>query len=249
MATRSANRAMEWWTDQGISVVVITVLTVLIGVVLSEIQNRIGMGPLLMSLSTVVIVFVTISVLYFRYIHSVALALSDEVSGQVRQITNIVGGVESGSENLAWLTELEHTVEYERESLGPEIWLITADLEEDSMGGPFQEVVGDNLRRGVKYHYFVPNEPMMKSRVGQLKAIHENHPGLSFTYLNDDFFFLVPRFDFAIYNPYCVPGGTKREAFMGIPVDPKYGRFEAKVNPDLIDVLIGKLPTAEVERP
>lgn len=226
------SKTKSWIADQAWVAIVVTFLTIVLGILLSEIQTKLGWLILIISLITILTIFFVIIWLIVRPILSVSVELADKIHDTIDKYI--------GSEKIGWILTTPQLVKFEKNSKFPEIWLISSDLSEDSMGGPFQSVVAANLEKGIRYRYFVPNRAEIYSRVEQLTKYHSCSGNINFTYLNDDFFFLVPKFDFAIYNPFNEKQ-LERIAYMGIPVDEKGGHYHAKVSSELIDVLIGKL--------
>ena len=83
-----------------------------------------------------------------------------------------------------------------------EIWLVSHDLLTEINDGVYAGVVKANLKKGVKYKYFVPKTPTNITRVKMFKNNCRNNKKLEFFYLPDSFFFLVPELDFSIYEPF-----------------------------------------------
>ena len=58
--------------------------------------------------------------------------------------------------------------------------------------------------------------------------------------MSDDFFFLVPHVDFAIYEPMkSITDGKK--GYIGLPIQGTTESFAALMNNDFVDAVIGKL--------
>lgn len=224
------NKIKGWIEQQAWVVIIVTFLTILLGILLSELQTKVGWLILSVSLITVLAIFLIVTYFVVRPIFSISVSL---VQGIQNTLDKYIG-----SEKIGWIRTTPQLVTYETHTNASEIWLIT-DLSEDYIGAPFQEVVSQNLKKGICYTYFIPDKHEIHSRTEQLTKHNNNSPNLKFVYLNDDFFFLVPKFDFAIYDPFNSTG--TRIAYIGIPVPGEEGHYHAKVSDDLIDVLIGKL--------
>lgn len=132
------------------------------------------------------------------------------------------------------LALMERTVFFE------EIWLISPDLLTEINSGIYSGVVYENLKKGTKYKYFVPNNDVNKTRVRIFMNKCHNNKNLEVYYLDDDFFFLVPHVDFAIYEPMkSITDG--KQGYIGLPIEGAKDCFAALMNNDFVDAVIGKL--------
>lgn len=218
--------------DNGVLLVIITVLTVVTGVILSEAQAKIGWWPLVGAVVVVLLVLLTVSVV-------VATPIQADV---VSRLANMERLVERAIEPRAitWLFETEQLAAYERVCDAPEVWLLTSDLLDDVQGGMFQEVVAQNLKRGIRQVYFVPNSPEVRARVETVLTYHKRHPNMRFVYVSGDLFLLSPKLDIVIYNPLAVPPAARR-GFMGLPAPRSVRHYHAEIDGEFIDRLVGRL--------
>ncbi len=121
-----------------------------------------------------------------------------------------------------------------------EIWLISPDLLTEINSGIYAGVIKENLKKGTKYKYFVPDTEINKVRVKIFKNSCRNSKNLEVYYLSDDFFFLVPHVDFAIYEPMkSIIDGKK--GYIGLPIQGTTESFAVLMNNDFVDAVIGKL--------
>lgn len=211
---------------------VLAVLTIALGIFISEIQTTVGWVPLIAALAVCLGIFWLCFNILVRQICPVSTGLLEDLSKRIDRF------VERGA--VTWLFTNEHLVQFERSIEVDEIWLVTSDLAADIPGSPFYEVVGQNLKRGVKYTYFIPRSLATEARGRQLLERHRGHGNIKVIHLSDDFFFLGPRLDFAIYDP--MNRYNKRCGYMQLPVDSK-DCMHAKLDVDLVDAIIGKLLT------
>lgn len=124
------------------------------------------------------------------------------------------------------------------------IWLVSHDLSTEIEEGAYSGVVSQNLKKGVKYTYFVPKSQINNHRIKIIKNKCNDNKNLRFFYLDDDFFFLVPQIDFAIYEPYkTVTEGKK--GYIGINIEGLSGRYETLMNPSFLDALTAKLDSIQ----
>ena len=240
MEKDSKGPILSWITNQGILAIVVASLTLLLSLLLNELQAKIGWLSLLVSLLLIFTIFIIVMALAFKNVSPVSLQLSDKI---IKALAYYIG-----SDRVGWILTTEELVKFESCLKNSEVWLITSDLYEDCIGGPFQKCVSKNLKKDVKYRYFVPDTPTIRSKSSQIVKANNNHPNLSFIYLEDDFFFLVSKFDFGIINPFK-ENNRERIGFMGLPVPDDECRYQAKISDELIDIIIGKLlPLIESSR-
>lgn len=213
---------------------VVAVLTAILGVILSQVQTSVGWKPLLVSLGVVLLVFSVIVATFQRPL--------------IRTVARSLKAIERSTRRYPWLRSLSDIVDFETGVGAAEIWLISGDLAEDSMGGPFEKIVAKNMRAGTKYTYFLPSSPEARARLEGLRRtygeIHKRQ--LVVRWLPDSFFFLVPKLDIVIYNPLQV-GAPPRRAFLGIPVPEEPEHYHVEANDDFIERLVGVL-LQEVEK-
>lgn len=232
---KSDTRIKSWLTDQAWVAILVTFFTVVLGIVISEIQNRVGWVTLAISLVTVIGIYSIITWLHLKYVFSISLRLSYDIQEKIDNYIEL-----DRVEKKGWILTVPQLVEFEKNTGAPEIWLISGDLVEDVVGEPFFDAVTQNLARGIRYRYFVPDRPEIHSRVSQIEKQRKTSERVQVTYLSSDFFFLVPDLDFVIYNPYC-EDAVERVCYMGLPVPGEESHYEVKVSDDLVDLLIGKL--------
>lgn len=121
-----------------------------------------------------------------------------------------------------------------------EIWLVSPDLLTEVNDGVYANVVSDNLKKGTKYKYFVPRSAINSARVNIFRNNCRNNKNLEIYFLDEDFFFLVPKVDFAIYEP-LKSSYEGKKGYMGLPIEGSKDNFAILMSEDLVDMIIGKL--------
>ncbi len=216
-----------WIKNNAILVLVLMVLTILVGIVFSETQTKIGWLNLVLALLFIIILFIVLIILIQR-------PLLESLNKFIKNQTKLMESMA-----IPWLKDTDQLTEYELDSKDfKEIWLITLDLLDDVQDGPFQSVVEANLKKNIKYYYFVPENETIKARVKQIQKFHRYHENLNFIFLPNSFIFIVPKLDIVIYNPL---ESNSRAAFMGIPTPDDQNHYHALVNSEFIDKLVGIL--------
>ncbi len=156
------------------------------------------------------------------------------------RMKKVSGTTEKKMEKTEWVFTVSQIELIEKETDAPEIWVISSDLKDDAAGGSFQKIVSANLKRGISYRFFVPDSSVIKRGIETLVAHNKKAENLKVTFLNEDYFFLVPVFDFVIYNP-LKKKGAERTGFMGIETPDGTMLYSARVGDSLIEAMIRKL--------
>jgi len=145
-----------------------------------------------------------------------------------------------GCGNIPMIQRADLVAEYERKGEFSEIWLVSSDLDTEVNDGVYAGTVIHNLNRGIHYTYFVPKSDINSVRILRLKTESKNVENLKFYYLPDNFFFLSPDFDLAIYEP-SKGRSDGRLSYMGLQVPESEHLFEVQMNDRLTDTVIQKL--------
>ncbi len=130
--------------------------------------------------------------------------------------------------------------EFEKNCTCEEIWVVSNDLETEIDGGLYAEIVPHNLKRGIKYKMFVPKNNLTTIRLEHLKRRNGNSENIEYYLLTDDFFFLVSKLDFTIYDPYKT-SATGRRGYIGLDLPDCEDLYAAKIDDSLIDAIASKL--------
>jgi hypothetical protein len=210
--------------------VLLAVLTLALGIILSEVKGRIGWYTLIEALGLCLVIYCLAQWMTIRTVCPISRDVVDDLKRRIDQY------VEKGA--YTWILTNGQLIELERRVDVDEIWLVTSDVMADIPGSPFFDVVHANLARGIRYHYFVPDSLAADARAQQLIENHRGQGDIRVTKLSEDFFFLGPRLDFAIYDPLNRKGC--RCAYMQLPVETT-PILHVKTDPDIVDKLIGKL--------
>lgn len=210
--------------------IVFAILALGLSVVFAEVQNQIGWRSLFAACMICLISFFLAITVLIRNVYPVSVDILEKLKSQVDRY------VDKGA--LNWIMTSKQLADFEQSTDAKEIWLVSSDLAEDIPGGQFFTVVEANLKRGIRYRYFIPKALETQARARQLLACLGSSGDFKFRYLSDDFFFLVPHFDIAIYDPMNKTG--KRCGYMGLPVQSGH-RLHGQMDGQFVDVIIGKL--------
>lgn len=220
--------------DQYFLIIFVSILTIILGFIIDFFEGYIQWSSLFFALGLIVLIFLSISYYNHIYFHKPIADLSYEINSKIDRFVS--------PDMIGWLYTAEQLANFESNTNVPLVWLISSDISEDTIGGIFQKVVYENLKRNIKYKYFVPDNPDIYSKVEQLKIFYQNSKNVSYVFLDVDFYILCPQFDITIYNPLkenCLP----RDGFLGLPIESGNIHFHAKINDQFIDNIIGQLLT------
>jgi len=216
---------IEFWLP-----IVSAFLTILLAIVLAEVQIKLGWLPLVTA--TLVCVSIFYLAMYFcaKNIHSTSVALLEDLKNFIDRHT--------AKTCVTWIITSKKMAEFEAAAKPHEVWLVTSDLSEDIPGAIFFDIVHTNLKRGIHYRYFIPQSLQTEAQARQLVENHKGVGKLDVVYLSDEFFFLSQGLDITIYDPFNKSG--KRCGFLGLPVHSEE-RVHAALRTEFVDLVIGRL--------
>lgn len=239
---------------------VVPIGTLILSIVLSIVQEQVKLGILIFSLIISTLVYLGILWILSKFISKEIIEDNESLKEELIKKIDMKLGLDD-----KLLMSTEDGVDFEKkrkicdscerkrckgrnanndykcEEFCEEIWLFTQDLEEDKEGGTYSKIVTDNLNKGIKCIYIVPeNVASIVTKANGIIKNNNNSPNLKFHYLDKNFFFLSSELDIAIYNP-IIQRGAKRKAFMGIPLEGKEERYQVSVSDDFIDAIVGMI--------
>ena len=220
-------------------IIAVPVLALIVNVILAEAQNSFGIVNIIISISFLIILFFEIAFMYRR------LFLKDIKKIIFPRFEVAFSQRPHDARNYDYLFEEsiisdKKLSEFERTCSCEEIWVVSNDLETEVDGGLYAEIVPSNLKRGIKYKIFVPKNHLTSIRLEQLKRKNGNSENIKYYLLTDDFFFLVSKLDFTIYDPYKT-SATGRRGYIGLDLPDCEELYAAKIDDPLIDAIASKL--------
>ena len=212
--------------------ILLPVMSVGCSVAINYFESKIGFLPTLIVLVTIlVMVAIALYLGSIIFFHIGKSTLETHIDLKIKAIQEkIMNGI-CKEEQLALM---------EKTCLFEEIWLISPDLLTEINSGIYAGVISKNLKKGTKYKYFVPDTEINRVRVKIFKKNCGYNKNLEVYYLADDFFFLVPRVDFAIYEP-MKSNTDGKKGYMGLPILGATESFAILMNNDFVDAVVGKL--------
>lgn len=222
--------------DHGFLALIISILTILFSVVLSQVQSKVGWLALVLGLSFML-------ALYVSTVWLIQRPIIDVLGEGLTEVSQLVS-----NSSKSFLYSNHKLEEYERNVNCPDIWILTADLLTEVERDIFKRLVVPNIKRGIRYVYFVPDTPVIRGRIAQMRSQYSGlgkTDEVQLTFLPDTFFFLVANLEIAIYNP-LADGNQQfapRTAFMGLPTTTiaEEGHYYVPIARELVDKLVGQL--------
>lgn len=184
----------------------------------------------LVSLAFIILLSVFFMILFFIYLKQITFDVLVDVKEEIRSHFD---------KNLIdWLKTPEQLIEIENSKDVNEVWIVSLDLTDDVENGKFYQTIKRNIRRGIKYRYFVPETDFEATKILFNSFESEKNKGnISIGSLSNDYFRFMPKLDFVIYNPEQKQK-TNRYGFMCLPhtIDKKIWYQEITNNRNLIDI-------------
>lgn len=149
----------------------------------------------------------------------------DEFKETLRlELGNVAGTVEKSS--IKWLLDQNQINNIEKKATRDmEIWVITPDLKNDTeqenpLIRKIIRIVKQNLARGVRYTYIVPEkDPLVTAKIEKLKDIFKEYVrtgAIEIKRIDKDNFSLLGNMCFVIFNPRSI-GGCSSQVYMELP--------------------------------
>lgn len=228
------SRISNYWT-----IVIVPLLAFIANLILSEVQGGLDFTIFLLSIGFIILLFAGIIIVYHRL-------LSDTVKKTVYPRVEVAINQpipDASSYDYLFKESIitdKQLSEMEEACTCEEIWVVSNDFATEVDGGLYADIVPNNLARGIKYKMFVPKNNLTSIRLASLKRKHNNSTNIKYYLLTDDFFFLVSKLDFTIYDPYKT-SATGRQGYIGLDLPDCDGLYAAKIGDDLVDAIASKL--------
>lgn len=217
--------------------ILLPVMSVIGSICINYLESSIGFFYTLIAL---IIICVIIGVSYYvgtdiSFVIS-KKTLESKIDSEIKAIQEKI----AESKIMNGICKEEQLALMEKTCIFEEIWLISPDLLTEINNGIYAGVIKQNLRKGTKYKYFVPDTEINQVRVKIFEESCGHSKNLEIHFLANDFFFLVPRVDFAIYEPMkSISNGKK--GYIGLPIQGVTESFAILMNNDFVDAVVGKL--------
>ena len=128
--------------------VVSAALTLILGIILSVVRVEIGWVPLIAATAICLGIFWLAMHAISLSIYPTSIALLNDLKSHIDQYT--------AKDSVNWIISSKRMAQLEESDAQNEVWLVTSDLSEDIPGALFFNVVHKNLKKGVRYVYFIP---------------------------------------------------------------------------------------------
>lgn len=230
--------------------VLVSVLTIILGLLISPL----GWSTLLLLCMLIVntVYCLTLLFIYIIWTYRLNEKKTRKDIDEKEKIIQLVSKVKSeynceyGISGNSLIVSANEIAKTELQGGFKEIWLVTNDLSTEIGDGDYSSAVFNNLlNTDTIYRYFIPDSKianLRKERIIENSMINgERNNKLFFYLLNDNFFSLVPDFDFSIY----IDDVGKKDGYMGYmtsqPNENSKKRFEIRMHIDFVDAIYAKL--------
>jgi hypothetical protein len=115
-----------------------------------------------------------------------------------------------------YLLTFEELIDIEKTIDCKEIWIVTGSLEGDIKESALK-TIKQNIDRGIKYNYVLPNRTVLRSRAEVLSSRLSTPDKVTFQYIPaGPLIEIINIHDFVIYDPHGT--ATGRRAYMNVPI-------------------------------
>lgn len=217
------------WKDAAFLTVILTGLVLLTGLLLNLLYDQIGFWSTVLALALVVALLAIVAVASNKLLVTLVVDRLSVVDDTLRVIKSTFG--------KDWLVSSVELMRREGTATSSdEIWLVSSDLQEETDPDTYLPIVRENLRKGVHYVYFVPDNDLVRARRGHIIASHDQRyrGQIEFCVIPDEYFDLLAAHDIIIF----APAGP---AYMNAPVGPSGLEYFICLHREHVDRLIGRL--------
>ena len=233
-AEQSSKQSSAIWM-----LLVVPVLSLLVNIIFSAAQDSYGTITIVVSISFLILLIAELSLISKHYLLRIARSrftvLLEESINQEFDSSEPDDSI--FDESIITDRQLSR---FEESFAGEEIWVISYDLEPETDGGLYADIIPANIAKGIKYKYFVPKSDSVAIKIAQLKAKYNNSANVEFYVLSDDFFFLVPKLDIIIYNP-LKKSSTGRRVYFSLDLPNTEDLYEAWLDDSFADTISSRI--------
>jgi hypothetical protein len=224
--------------DTGILGAVVTVFVLIVAVVIAKAQDFVHFNDLAFAAVFVTIPLIVSSVIMVFFLKrqiQVWSLFSEDLKGAISALDRRFDIV-AVTAKAEWLVANEQLMRIERSVKCDTVWILTANLEEEIDDTLFAPIIIRNLKKGIKYRYFVPDDPILRGRAYGLKKAVGNHEGLSFDFIDDSLFRIISMQDVAIYI-----SDRNCKAYMNLPIKEGGTAYFIELGSAQTETLVGHL--------
>lgn len=254
----------SFWKDQAVIALVLTVATIVLGLLLDYVKDGIGVWPLLGAAGIMLLVLLVGSWSAHSLIARPAIRRLEAQQKQISEVLHqaVVQRCDGAAERLAaaergierlrlsidalkamtgkeWLLSREELLAEERKANVSEIWIISRSLDEET-DPSFIAVVKNNVKRGITYRYIVPDQPATRARAAQVRSAHGESTRVQVVFVSDDLFVLVAPQDIALFGP-VGRNANGVIGYMNLPIGEGGNEFFLRLGNEHVRELVGRL--------
>jgi hypothetical protein len=219
------------WVGTGLFALALTALITFLSVAFSAVSSLLKWHQLLVGTIVVAGSFTTVAVVA---VFQIVRPLRADIGTIVERFL-----AAEAISTANWLITADRLKEIETTTIANHVWIITSSLEEEIEEELFGGVVSGNLKRGVKYTYFVPDDPALRARISKMKDIYKSS-GLEFRVIAAPLFKLVASQDMAIFGP-AGEGARQMGGYMNLPIQTGGNDYFMVLGPSQSERIVGIL--------
>ena len=216
------------WKDAAFLTLILTALVLFTGLLLNLLYERIGFWSTVGALSLVIVLLAIVAITANKLLVTMVVDRLGIVDDTLRVIKSTFG--------KDWLVSSTELMRREATATSQEIWIVSSDLQEETDTETYLPIVRENLRKGLRYVYFVPDNDLVRARRSHIILSHDmqRRNQIEFCVIPDEYFDLLAAHDIIIF----APGGP---AYMNAPVGPSGLEYFICLHREHVDRLIGRL--------
>ena len=170
------------------------ILTLFFAVLLNKAYEKLGLTCLLYALAIVLLLVLGTVAIVAAFLRSRDDQAFDE---HLRIIKRLIE-----PRRFPWLISEGEIKVIEGCAIGKEIWVVSPDLMNDTGKAEIIPTLLKNAARGIVYSYVVPDTPLIRTRINELKEVFAKYPDkLRGAILPQNDFRLLSHTHLVIYNP------------------------------------------------
>jgi len=239
--------------DPGIYALLISLIVIGGGFLIGYLTSNMSIGNLITSfliVSFFVLISVGVGVYVFipiveRVLISVGRSVLRKVENATENVNLKIGAFEGRMDIFQvfqdpdWVLTTNDLVKKEAETPMSEVWIISSYLGAEMVEDLFAPVIRENVRRGVKYYYVVPNDHLSLDKVRSIARMAGE--GVKAIEVRDsDFFNLVSSHDTCVFDPF-ERSPNAATGYMNVPNDVNQIDYFIKLSPDYARRLVSTI--------
>ncbi len=219
----------------GVAALILSAIVTVLSILFSQLSNLASWQEAAFAIIVVMFAFLALAFLVVRFVSTQVFTRVDDLIDRFL--------VSDAAQRLGWLITTDRLKALEQQTDAQHIWIITRSLEEEVEQEQFGSVIVDNLKRGVCYTYFLPDDPALRARVARMRDIYRTGT-LHFKMINSRLFDIISAQDMAIFGPEGT-GAREMAGYMNLPIKAGGNDYFLVLGPTQAERIVGILSATE----